>query len=139
SSPCGHEWGYFEERDAGGEVSAPRGKVIGGCSAYNHCAALWGLPADYDRWAEAGNPGWSYADLRPLIDQVERNEGGAPAYRGMHGPLPTRSSAAGELAHWQRAFVESARAAGFPTLSDLSAPDPLEGVAPLHLNVRGPI
>src|SRR5207237_6769693 len=36
-------------------------------------------------------------------------------------------------------FGESARAAGFPTLSDLSAPDPLEGVAPLHLNVRGPI
>src|SRR5919199_1701847 len=76
-----HDWGYEESR----------AKVIGGCSTHNQCAALWPLPEDFDRWAALGNPGWSYAEIAPLIDQIE-NDGAAPLepYHGHHGAIPTR-------------------------------------------------
>ena len=136
--PRAHDWGYFEERQCGASVQAPRGKVIGGCSAVNHCAATWGLPADYDRWAQAGNPGWSYHELRPLISELERAaDGAASTYRGNRGALMTRVCSGDELANWQRWFRDSAHAAGFSAFTDLSSPDPVEGVAPLHLNADG--
>lgn len=62
-APDTHDWGYAE-------VSLAR--VIGGCSAHNYCAALWGAPDDYDGWAKAGNRGWAYEQLRPLMAQVEK-------------------------------------------------------------------
>ena len=33
--------------------------------AHNGCFIAWGSPADFDEWAEAGNHGWSYAELEP--------------------------------------------------------------------------
>src|SRR5262245_51252536 len=55
-----HDWGY----DSGSTFSNrvirfERAKVIGGCSAHNGCAAIWGSRVDYDAWRDAGNDGWS--------------------------------------------------------------------------------
>ena len=57
--PVSHDWGI-----AGGWPSW-RARVLSGCSAHNGCFMVWGPPADYDEWAQAGNPGWSHADLDP--------------------------------------------------------------------------
>src|SRR5256886_15888845 len=86
--PGTHDWGYAEERDDGSTIPEPRAKVIGGCSTHNLCAALWGMPADYDAWAAAGDYGWAYADLRPLIDQVEQCAEPDAAHHGHGGGLP---------------------------------------------------
>jgi choline dehydrogenase len=133
--PTTHDWGYAEERDDGSTAAEPRAKVIGGCSTHNECPAVWGVPQDYDRWAARGNPGWAYADLRPLIDHVEQCGQADAPYRGHRGSLPTRIYADEELSAWQLAFLQAADAATFPRLPDLSAPDPPQGVAPIHANV----
>src|SRR3989442_7160506 len=86
--PATHDWGFVEERDDGSRVPEPRAKVIGGCSTHNQCAALWGMPADYDAWAAAGDYGWAYADLRPLIDQVEQCAGPDATHHGDGGVTP---------------------------------------------------
>ncbi len=129
-----HDWGYSWERDDGSSAPEPRAKVIGGCSVHNQCAAVWGMPEDYNRWA-AGNPGWSHEELLPFIDQVEQCAQASSTFRGHHGALPTRIYTDNELSAWQQAFVAAAEATGFPRLADLSAPEPAVGVAPFHANV----
>jgi choline dehydrogenase len=132
-----HDWGYVEERPDGRTVPVSRAKVVGGCSAHNQCAALWGLPADYDGWAAAGSPDWSAAAIAPLIQQVEAATSDVISpYRGRQGAVPTRPYREDELATWQRWFLEGALGLGFPRLADLSAPEPVEGVAPFHANVQ---
>ena len=138
--PPTHDWGYFEERSGKRIAPESRAKVIGGCSSHNMGAAMWGLPDDYDRWARAGNPGWTYPELRPGIDRVEKVSNGlASPYRGRRGLLPTQPFGDAQLNLWTRSFLESAHAAGFERLADLSAPEPIEGVAPLHVNVRNAV
>lgn len=132
--PSSHDWGYVEERNDGSVIPEPRAKVMGGCSTHNHCAAVWGMPEDYDRWAAAGNTGWAHAALLALIDKVEHCEPSTSVYRGKQGPLPTRPIGDSGLCAWQRAFLQTAEAAGYARLDDLSVPTPPLGVAPLHLN-----
>lgn len=138
--PLTHDWEYVIETPGGSAEPEPRAQVVGGCSAHNQCAAVWGRPADYDAWATVGPPGWSYRDLTPSIERVERTvgESGAPP-RGRSGAVPTRPYADGELAAWQRWFLESALAAGFTRLPDVSVLEPDEGVAPFHANVEGAV
>lgn len=134
--PVTHDWDFVTERGDGTSAPEPRAKVLGGCSAHNHCAAVWGLPADYERWSEAGNPGWRHADLAPFVDWVEacQPEHATPA-RGRRGALPTYRPQHADLAFWQRVFLQTAMAAGFQETADLSLPEPAEGVAPFHTNL----
>lgn len=114
--PKTHDWGLVQAR----------AKVIGGCSAHNQCAVVRAVPGDFDRWAGAGNRGWSDEDLAPLLRDIERR-------------LPLRQYRDDELAFWQKCFLEAAVAAGFPRVHELSDPDSAEGVAPFHANLRDSI
>lgn len=49
----------------------PRGKVMGGSSVLNFMMWTRGDRRDYDGWAEAGNPGWSWQDVEPYFDRLE--------------------------------------------------------------------
>jgi choline dehydrogenase len=139
--PSTHDWGYSTQGADGSTVPEPRAKVIGGCSAHNQCGASWGQPADYDTWAQAGNEGWSYAELAPLIQQIEQ----APSepllpYRGHHGLIQTRPYRDDELASWHRLFRDTALRSSFAWLTDLGAPDePAEGIAPYYANIKGEV
>ena len=69
-----HDWGYQSEPDPnlnGRKVEELRGKVLGGSSSINVMAFTRGDPADYDRWAQKGALGWSYADVLPYFKRVE--------------------------------------------------------------------
>jgi len=66
----------------------PRGKVLGGSSAINAMVYIRGHRSDYDRWAELGNPGWSYADVLPYFKKAEGNLEIRDEWHGNDGPLP---------------------------------------------------
>ena len=135
--PDSHDWGYKANRPEGSSFTELRARVIGGCSSHNDCAAIWGVPRDYDAWADAGNPGWSYKDIVPLIQAVEGTaEDSVTPYRGTQGPLYTRRMAEGELSLYQRAFVEASLNTGYGRVDDMGGPAPEEGVASYHGNVK---
>ena len=114
-----HDWMYFTEPEAamdGREIECARGKVIGGSSSINAMAYVRGNRGDYDRWAEAGLPHWSYAHVLPYFRRQENWEGGGDEFRGAGGPLTTV---------WSRyrdplveAFGAAGESAGYPNTAD---------------------
>lgn len=73
---------------AGRPISIPQGRTLGGSSSVNGFVYNRGRAADFDHWAELGNPGWSYADLLPYFKRSERRIGPHdPKYRGESGPM----------------------------------------------------
>lgn len=113
----------------------PRGRVLGGSGSVNGLVFLRGSPHDYDRWAQAGARGWSYADVAPAFRRMETWLGPPSPDRGADGPL--RVGEPRRLARAPQAFVDSAVAAGLPRLRDVNSGGPIEGVGPVQLNVDG--
>ena len=114
-----YDWGYDTEPVPGINnrvIEAMRGKVLGGSSSINTLAYVRGNRGDYDRWAQKGALGWSYADVLPYFRRNESFEGGADAYRGGDGPL-TVSWATAEDALYD-SFFEAGSAAGHPYSED---------------------
>jgi choline dehydrogenase/4-pyridoxate dehydrogenase len=114
-----HDWMYFAEPEVtldGRGIECARGKVIGGSSSINAMAYVRGHRGDYDRWADAGLPQWSYAHVLPYFRRQEAWEEGPGPHRGGDGPLTTR---------WSRypdplsdAFMAAGIAAGHPATED---------------------
>jgi choline dehydrogenase len=65
----------------------PRGKVLGGSSSINAMVYVRGQPGDFDDWAAAGNPGWSWREVLPYFKKLEDHAWGASAFHGAGGPL----------------------------------------------------
>ena len=114
-----HDWGYDAEPDPrlnGRSIEAMRGKVLGGSSSINVMAYVRGHRGDYDRWAQKGAIGWSYADVLPYFRRMETWEGGADTWRGGEGPLHTQSARSRDPL-WD-AWIEAARATGLGYTED---------------------
>ncbi|XP_063371769.1 glucose dehydrogenase [FAD, quinone]-like [Cydia amplana] len=63
---------------------------MGGSSAVNYMVYMRGNKADYDGWAAAGNPGWSYREVLPYFKKAENNrnlEAYDKKYHSEGGPL----------------------------------------------------
>ena len=98
----------------------PRGKVLGGSSSINAMIYLRGQPSDYDGWAAAGNPGWSFDEVLPYFKRSEHNERGADALHGSGGPLNVKDlDPRNPVA--QR-FVDAGVQAGLPHNDDFNGP-----------------
>lgn len=129
-------WKYTAEADPGlaGRTSyMPRGKVLGGSSSINAMVYCRGMPADYDDWRDAGNPGWGWSDVEPWFRKVERLARGDGTAEG-DGPLWVSDRAA-DYHRLSRHFVATVREAGLPGVAGfdgLSA----EGVGPYLINTR---
>ncbi len=77
-----------QEHLAGRQIPIPRGHVLGGSGSINGMVYFRGHPSDFDDWAAAGNPGWSYTEVLPYFLRSERNDAYPPsAYHGHDGPM----------------------------------------------------
>lgn len=129
-----HDWGYRFVPVPGADPGRfPRGKVVGGSSAVNTCIALRGQPYDFEEWASLGLPDWSWDECLPAFVRLEDDRDVDNRFHGKGGPIPIRRHRPEELAPFQAAFVESARALGFPACFDQNDPDPF-GVGPQPMN-----
>lgn len=96
----------------------PRGKVLGGSSSVNAMIYARGHAADYDAWAAAGNPGWSWSEVLPYFRKAEHNERGADAFHGTGGPLNVMDLRSPN--RFGSVFVEAGKQAGFPENRDFN-------------------
>jgi choline dehydrogenase-like flavoprotein len=114
-----HDWGYRAEPDPnlnGRRLEEMRGKVLGGSSSINVMAYTRGDAADYDRWAQKGALGWSYADVLPYFKRVERWQDGESEFRGASGAIGVQWAKTEDPIY--PAWLEAARMAGLPVTED---------------------
>ncbi|MEX0752366.1 MAG: choline dehydrogenase [Xanthobacteraceae bacterium] len=117
------DWGYETEPEPNlnnREIEATRGKVLGGSSSINVMAYTRGNRGDYDRWAQKGARGWSYAEVLPYFKRGETWEGGANTYRGGNGPLGVEWAKTRDPLYG--AWIEAAKAVGIPHTEDYNGP-----------------
>ncbi len=118
-----HDWGYTSEASYPDRtVTFERARVIGGCSAHNGCAAVWGSQRDYDGWAATGNDGWSTNDLLPFFEQAKQR-------------LRVHTYNLDELTPFQRACLDAGPGAGLPIVQDLNDLDEDVGIAVSPVNI----
>ncbi|MCS6930932.1 MAG: choline dehydrogenase [Acetobacteraceae bacterium] len=131
-----HDWMYDAEPEpavANRAVECARGKVVGGSSSTNAMAYVRGNRRDYDRWAERGLRGWSFAEVLPYFKRQESWAGGESAYRGGSGPLGTQPCRYDDPL--VEAFGEAGKAAGFGWTEDYNA-ETQDGFARLQMTIR---
>ncbi|XP_030378319.1 glucose dehydrogenase [FAD, quinone] [Scaptodrosophila lebanonensis] len=113
-------WGYKSQpqRQAcrgmpDNRCALPRGKVLGGTSSINFMIYNRGNRHDFDSWAAAGNPGWSYADVLPYFLRSENAQLQGLEHSPYHnhsGPLSVEYVRhRSEIVH---AYVRAAQQAG---------------------------
>lgn len=98
----------------------PRGRVLGGSSSVNAMIYIRGQRADYDGWAAAGNPGWSFDELLPYFKRAEHNTRGADAWHGTGGPLQVQDLQCPNPV--AQHFIDAAIASGLPANDDFNGP-----------------
>jgi choline dehydrogenase len=114
-------WYYHSEPEPGMDgrsMYCPRGRVIGGSSSINGMVYIRGHARDYDRWAQMGLTGWSYAGCLPYFRKAQTHELGPDDYRGGDGPLHV---SAGKMDNpLFKAWLEAGVQAGYPITQDLN-------------------
>jgi choline dehydrogenase len=131
-------WGLNATLREGRDFPYAQGKVIGGGSAVNGALALRGMPADYDRWAAEGCPGWDWAGLLPAFRRLETDLDIKNHLHGSDGPMAIRRWAQADLIPIQQAFLGAARECGFGWTDDHNDPDST-GIGPFPMNRDGDI
>ncbi|MGY0500880.1 GMC family oxidoreductase [Nocardia sp. FBN12] len=93
------------------QIFWPRGKMLGGSSSMNAMMWVRGFAADYDAWARAAGPGWSFAQVAEYFRRIESVEDAAEPDEGRSGPLRIahQRSARG----WTDDFLAAAEHTGF--------------------------
>jgi choline dehydrogenase len=68
----------------------PRGKLLGGSSSINGTIYVRGARDDYNGWSQLGNAGWSFEDVEPVFERMEKIELGPGAKESDDSPLNIR-------------------------------------------------
>lgn len=116
-----YAWPYLsapQQHLDGRVLYVPRGKVLGGGSSINGMAYDRGFASDYDRWAQAGNRGWSFAEVLPYFRRLESFAPARNTWHGAEGPIQVTRAAQDHP--FARAFLKAGEQAGYPLSDDLS-------------------
>ena len=130
-------WMYYSEPEAelhDRKVYVPRGKVQGGSGSINAMIFVRGAREDFDDWARAGNPGWTYEEVLPYFRKLETHAKGASPWHGDNGPIhvtPMR----GMTHRITDAFLESCRTLGLPMNEDFNGAS-IEGAGVYDVNTN---
>ncbi|KAI4454915.1 glucose-methanol-choline gmc oxidoreductase [Holotrichia oblita] len=117
-----NNWNYLTEKQENFGLGLedqkmywPRGKILGGSSQLNFMVYSRGAKEDYDRWANMGNPGWSYEDLLPFFKKLETCKLNHADWevRGTEGPISVEDSFRSKVAD---VFIEAGKHAGYQYL-----------------------
>ncbi|MBT0567443.1 GMC family oxidoreductase [Williamsia sp. CHRR-6] len=85
-----YDWNYFTESQPElkqRNIYWPRGKTLGGSSSLNAMMWVRGFADDYDRWAAAAGPHWSYAEVVKTFRKIENTPWSTDPDHGHDGPL----------------------------------------------------
>ncbi|GHG35886.1 GMC family oxidoreductase [Paracoccus aerius] len=131
-----YDWCYSTEPDeglAGRSLRWPRGKVLGGSSSLNGLLYVRGQREDYDRWAQMGNRGWSWAEVGQIFSDLENFQRGPTEGRGTGGELQVSDPRLRReiCERW----IEAAKAQGIPYNTDYNGPVQ-DGVGHFQLTVN---
>lgn len=110
-----YDWNYDttpQESLEGRTVYWPRGKTLGGSSSLNAMMWVRGFAADYDEWADAAGPAWSWQSLLPYFRRVERTQDAADDTQGSDGPQSVEHQR--DPRPHTAAFLDAARELGHP-------------------------
>ncbi len=100
------------------EIPYAQARVIGGGSSINAEIYTRGTPSDYDRWAEEGAEGWSFAEIRKYFIRSEGNTMLAGEWHGTDGELGV--SNVPQPQPMTRAFVMACQERGIPFNPDFN-------------------
>ncbi len=112
----------------GQRIYWPRGRVLGGSSALNGMAYVWGDPLEYDGWRDAGNPGWGFSDLLPYFKRMENNPYTQSTDRGHTGPLRITDRGIRDRDALSDGFVQACVQDGIGETPDYNSRTGYEGV-----------
>jgi choline dehydrogenase len=125
------DWAYEtvpQTHADGRRLAWPRGRVLGGSSCLNAMIWVRGAREDFDTWAYLGADGWSWEDVRPVYERIERRAAGAP------GTVSLLTSFEPDAIHV--AIAEAAQECGIPFNADYNG-DAQEGVSFMHYSIEG--
>jgi choline dehydrogenase len=112
----------------------PRGKVLGGSGSINAMVYVRGQPGDFDDWRDAGNPGWSWAEVLPWFRKLEDHCWGASEFHGAGGPIYVS-----DVSAWVhpicQTFLASCTAVGIPATRDFNGAQP-EGAGLWQVSIK---
>ena len=117
----------------GRSIPCPRGRMLGGSSSINGTVYMRGHRGDYDDWADAGNPGWSWLDVLRAYKKQENWQGGESQFHGHGGELDVQAPRS--LNPLSQAFIDAAVSAGHPRNGDFNGAAQ-EGFGAWELNQR---
>lgn len=124
------------ENSGGRSFAYPRGKVIGGSGALNGLLYVRGQAKDYDDWAAAGNPGWSWSEVLPYFMRSENHARGPDQWHGTTGPLHVEHLADMEEKNpLSEAFLEAGQQAGMPLAEDVNR-GVQDGISYFQINTK---
>ncbi len=131
-------WCYKSEPDEGSggrRIDVPRGKMMGGSSSINGMVYMRGQAQDYDHWAQLGNRGWSYQDVLPIFQRMERYEGGSDKFRGRDGLLRVNDTPRNKVPLLEK-IIEAAERIGLPFNPDQNG-ETQEGIGMSQVTIAG--
>lgn len=126
-------WGIDASFVPGGALNYPQGRTMGGGSAVNGAFAVRGIPDDYERWAAAAGPEWSWPHMRRVLCRLESDQDFSGTDHGTDGPVPVARWREDELLAPQRAFRAAVTARGIGWVEDFNAPG-ASGIGVIPMN-----
>ena len=111
---------HWRRRDNSRETSYDQARIMGGGSSVMGMVALRGTPDDYAEWVELGAAGWSWDDVLPYFNKLERDLDFAGPLHGASGPTPIRRTPPADWAPLSRAMHRYALERQMPHVADMN-------------------
>lgn len=131
------DWVYWTTPQAAlGErkIYGAAGKMIGGSTNLYHMIHVRGHQWDYDNWAYHGCLGWSWQEVLPYFQRLERQEDDRNPTAGKGGPINVIHARDHGPSPLTEAFVEGCQELGHPYSDDFNVQ--LEGAGYHHLDMK---